>query len=69
VVGLQEGIFPNIGDQLPKEEEEELKKQQKHLLYVACSRASHALLVCASKSKPSEFINLMSDYYWEKEIV
>jgi superfamily I DNA/RNA helicase len=69
VVGLQESIFPNISDQLPKEEAEELKKQQKHLLYVACSRASHALLVCASKSRPSEFIDSISDYYWEKEII
>lgn len=68
VIGLEEGILPNTMIDLPEEEREELIKQERQLFYVGCSRAMRTLLVCGSKSNPSQFLKpLQENKYWNIE--
>lgn len=68
VIGLEEGILPNTMIQLPEEEREELFKQERQLFYVGCSRAMRTLLVCGSKSNPSQFLKpLQNNRHWKME--
>jgi len=67
VIGLEEGIFPMISNELPTNEGEELIKQQRQLFYVACSRAMRSLLVCGSTANRSRFItDLMCNRWYDR---
>ena len=68
IIGLEEGILPNTMIDLPEEEREEVMKQERQLFYVGCSRAMRTLLVCGSKSNPSQFLQpLHGNRYWNIE--
>jgi superfamily I DNA/RNA helicase len=68
IVGLEEEFLPNTNIKLPEEEKEELIKQERQLFYVGCSRAMRTLLVCGSKSHPSQFLtSLKESRYWYME--
>lgn len=66
IVGLREGILPYIDRTLPEEERESLLGQQHRLFYVGCSRAMRALMISGSASKPSSFLEGLSEPYWKK---
>jgi len=66
IIGLEKDIFPAISDELPTGEKRELIKQQRQLFYVGCSRAMRSLLVCGSRTNPSEFItDLINNSLWQ----
>lgn len=65
VVGLQAGQFPNINSDLPADEANAVLNEQRRLLYVGCSRAMRALMVCGSVSSPSPFLESFKDSYWQ----
>lgn len=66
VIGLEKDIFPVISNELPTGEKRELIKQQRQLFYVGCSRAMRSLLVCGSRTNPSEFItDLIDNSLWQ----
>lgn len=64
IVGLEKENIPSINKNLPSEEITATIDEQRRLFYVGCSRAMRALMVCGSKSNPSEFINSLSKDYW-----
>ena len=70
VVGLAEGILPQLTDNIPNDDKQEVLNQDRRLFYVGCSRAMCSLLVCGSKSNPSQFLSPLmskSNSYWEVE--
>jgi len=64
VVGLESGNMPSINKDLPTDEIIVTINEQRRLFYVGCSRAMRALMVCGSKSNPSEFICSLSKDDW-----
>ena len=65
VMGLEEGCLPAIDEATPSDEVDRILDQQRRLLYVGCSRAMRFLIVCGSVSKPSIFLNSLTDSYWQ----
>ena len=67
VVVLTASPFPEIDPELPTDEHSEVIKAQRRLLYVGCSRAMRALMICSSRSAPSEFLTALTPPEWEKK--
>ncbi len=67
LTGLKEGQFPYIDKTVPDEEISGLLEAQLRLLYVGCSRAMRALMVCASSTYPSQFLQVLPDSCWQKQ--
>jgi superfamily I DNA/RNA helicase len=75
IIGLEENILPRSLSDVQQEEQEEILNQERRLFYVGCSRAMRSLLVCGSKSKPSQFIGKLqakinqdiNSAYWDVE--
>lgn len=66
VVGLQEGRLPYIAPNLPPEEVPAVIDEQRRLFYVGCTRAMRSLMVCGSSSRPSTFLDSLTDPHWQK---
>ena len=66
IVGLQEGCLPNVDSSIPPEEVQSLIDEQRRLFYVGCSRAMRALTVCGSLTNPSQFLNSLTEPYWQR---
>ena len=62
IIGLEQIILP-----ASDLEQRENREQERRLFYVGCSRAMLSLLVCGSRSKPSDFIRDLDLQYWNKE--
>ena len=67
VMGLQEGIFPAIENGVPEEEIPTIIDEQLRLFYVGCTRAMRSLMVCASRSQPSQFLTSLLDPLWQRQ--
>jgi superfamily I DNA/RNA helicase len=75
IIGLEENILPRSLSDVQKEDREEILNQERRLFYVGCSRAMRSLLVCGSKSNPSQFIGKLQaqinqnidSAYWDIE--
>lgn len=65
IVGLEQDLLPWIEEDCPPEEREQQLNEQRRLFYVGCSRAMRALLVCASASRPSAFLDCLQPPEWE----
>ena len=65
IVGLQEGSLPAIDSNIPPEEIPNIINEQLRLFYVGCTRAMRSLMVCASSSKPSTFLDKLTAPHWE----
>ena len=66
-MGLQEGIFPVIENGVPEEEIPTIIDEQLRLFYVGCTRAMRSLMVCASRSQPSQFLTSLLDPLWQRQ--
>lgn len=62
IMGLEQIILPSSD-----REQTEIRAQERRLFYVGCSRAMRSLLVCGSRSNPSDFIRDLDLQYWIKE--
>lgn len=62
IIGLERIILPS-SDRYQRE----IRAQERRLFYVGCSRAMRSLLVCGSRSNPSDFIRDLDLQYWRKE--
>ncbi|MBD2014349.1 AAA family ATPase [Microcoleus sp. FACHB-53] len=69
VMGLQEGSLPQLEPDLPSEEVSTVLSEQRRLFYVGCSRAMRSLMVCGSPSHPSQFLNSLTEPYWQKQAI
>lgn len=75
IIGLEENILPRSLSDVQQEDREEILNQERRLFYVGCSRAMRSLLVCGSKSNPSQFIGKLQaqinqnidSAYWDVE--
>jgi superfamily I DNA/RNA helicase len=65
IARLAAGSFPYDLSRRPAEEHDELLAQQRRLLYVGCTRATHALLVSAAREEPSQFTELLQEPLWQ----
>lgn len=66
VVGLEEGILPNLAG-MPHQEQNEVLHEQAKLFYVACSRAMRSLRVYGSRLNPSRFVTaLLKNSAWSE---
>ncbi len=64
VVGLEEGLLPNLAG-MPHQEQDEVLHEQAKLFYVACSRAMRSLRVYGSRLNPSRFVTaLLKNSAW-----
>ena len=66
VVVLTASPFPEIDPELPTDEHSEVIKAQRRLLYVGCSRAMRALMICSSRAAPSEFLTALTPPEWKE---
>lgn len=64
IVGLERDNIPCINKNLQPEEITATINEQRRLFYVGCSRAMRALMVCASQSNPSEFVDSLKRENW-----
>jgi superfamily I DNA/RNA helicase len=64
IIGLEQIILPSSD-----RDQREIRAQERRLFYVGCSRAMRSLLVCGSRSNPSDFIRDLDLQYWKKEEV
>ena len=62
IIGLEQIILPSSD-----RDQKEIRAQERRLFYVGCSRAMRSLLVCGSRSNPSDFIRDLDLEYWSKE--
>jgi superfamily I DNA/RNA helicase/mRNA-degrading endonuclease RelE of RelBE toxin-antitoxin system len=65
VVRLEAGMLPHDTAHLPPEEVPAALDQQRRLLYVGCSRAMRALLVCGSHAAPSPLLAPLGAPHWK----
>jgi len=65
VVGVEDGRMPRPAGGGVDTAEHSLREQR--LLFVACSRAMRQLLVMGSRSRPSPFVEKLTDTHWEIE--
>ncbi len=66
IVRLEEGKFPHFDANVPADEIEAIVDEQRRLFYVGCSRAMRALLVSGSRSKPSSFLEGLTEPHWRR---
>jgi superfamily I DNA/RNA helicase/mRNA-degrading endonuclease RelE of RelBE toxin-antitoxin system len=67
ITGLEEGRLPRISSHLPPDEAAAELEEQRRLLYVGCSRAMRALLICGSDEAPSSFLTDLNEPLWQRK--
>lgn len=65
VIALTHNQFPDIDPTLPDSEVSTVVNAKRRLLYVGCSRAMRALMVCDTQNRPSSLFETLQSPHWE----